>query len=205
MHVHLLVNRIQPFARTSMMCAACIGLRVRSDFHLPCFFLKGAGAHASFANIEVRTLRGYVVRSCLVASNACNATVSSQKTFAFFVSFEGCRFTTCNYLGCVALLSPCGLLIVMCCMFLRNGPNAVFGIFSTCCDASIEVRALCRHVVRSCLFASNPCNANSEHTDTVFVVCLFRRLPPRDLKPRWICCVAFCVLHSKCRMDLFSS
>ena len=92
MHVHLLVNRIQPFARTSMMCAVCIGRRLHGDSHLRFFFLKGAGAHASISNIEVRTLRRYVVRSCLAASDAYNVTVSSQKTFAFFVSFEGCRF-----------------------------------------------------------------------------------------------------------------
>ena len=92
MHCHLLVNRIQLFARTSMMYGVCIRRHVRGDSHLRFFFLKGAGVHASLSNIEVRALRGYVPRSCRVASNACMHTVSSRKTFAFFVSFEGCRF-----------------------------------------------------------------------------------------------------------------
>ena len=89
---HPFMIHVQPYARTSMLCTTCIRRRVRCNSHLRFFFLKRAGVHASPSNIEVRTLCRYVVRSFVVASRVCSVRNELTNDFAFFVSFEGCRF-----------------------------------------------------------------------------------------------------------------
>ena len=62
------------------------------QFPFAFFFLKRARAHAYLSNIEVRTLCRYDLRSSVFAIVVCGARVVLIIGFAFFVSFEGCRF-----------------------------------------------------------------------------------------------------------------
>jgi hypothetical protein len=80
--------------------AACVAISI-----CVVFFLKRARAHEYLSNIEVRTLCRYDLRSSVFAIVVCSARVVLIIGFAFFVSFEGCRFMYQNQIEYFVLLS----------------------------------------------------------------------------------------------------